>query len=248
MTTPAIEVQDVKVEFELNRNSAGSFKEWAIALFKGQIKRDTLWALKGVSFSVNPGEIFGVIGPNGAGKSTLMKVIARVLPPTAGRVIVRGAVAPMIALGAGFNMELTARENIILYGTLLGRDPTEMKTRLGEIISWAELDEFVDVPVRTFSSGMLARLAFSIASDIEADVIVVDEVLSVGDESFRRKSSERMESAIENGAAIVLVSHALPTVEAMCGEVMWLDHGESRMIGPASEVVAAYKAHVEARK
>lgn len=238
---PAIEASDLVLEYRLDRNRAGTFKEFAIHLFTGQVQRDTLRALKGVTFEVERGEIFGVIGPNGAGKSTLMKVIARVLPPTEGRVIVRGQVAAMISLGAGFNPELTARENVVLYGTLLGRDTRLMRDRVEPIIAWAELEEFIDVPVRSFSSGMMARLGFAVATDTNADVVIVDEVLSVGDEAFRRKSMARMEELIDGGTAVVLVSHTLTTIKRLCERVMWLNRGNVMMIGEPDEVVSKYQ-------
>ncbi len=240
-----IEAQDVKMAYRLDRDRPGTLKEFTMNMFRGKGRREKLWALKGVSFTVGPGEVFGVIGPNGAGKSTLMKVIARVLPPTAGRMVVRGSVAAMISLGAGFNPELTARENIVLYGTLLGRDTRLMKERVDPIIEWAELQEFVDVPTRSYSSGMLARLGFSVATDGQADVLVVDEVLAVGDEAFRRKSLARMRALIQAGSSVVFVSHALQTVRRICDRVMWLDHGEMIMLGQPDEVIDAYKASVE---
>ncbi len=248
MSEFAVEATDVKLEYRLDRSRAGTFKEFAIHMFKGQLIRDTLWALKGTTFSVPPGEIFGVIGPNGAGKSTLMKIIARVLPPTEGRIIVRGNVAAMIALGAGFNPEMTARENIVLYGTLLGRDSKVMRERVDPIIEWAEVEDFVDVPTRSFSSGMVARLAFAVATDASANVLVVDEVLAVGDEAFRRKSRDRIEDLIAGGSAVVLVSHALGMVREMCDRVMWLEKGNVLMIGDPDEVVDKYQESVEAKR
>ncbi len=244
---PAVETHDLVLEYRLDRNRAGTFKEYAIHLFRGQVERDTLRALDRVTFEVAPGEIFGVIGPNGAGKSTLMKLIARVLPPTEGRVIVRGNVAAMISLGAGFNPELTARENVVLYGTLLGRETRLMRERVDAVIGWAELEDFVDVPVRSFSTGMLARLGFAVATDTNADVVIVDEVLSVGDEAFRRKSLRRMEELIGGGTAVVLVSHAMNTVQKLCERVMWLERGRVQMLGDPDEVVGAYQQAADER-
>ena len=244
MSLPAVEATDLALAYTLDRNQASSFKEFAIHLFKGQVQRETLWALDGASFEVHPGEVFGVIGPNGAGKSTLMKVIARVLPPSKGRVQVRGTIAAMISLGAGFNPELTARENVVLYGTLLGRETKIMRGRVEPIIEWAELGDFVDVPVRSFSTGMMARLGFAVATDTEADVLLVDEVFSVGDESFRRKSMERMEKLIAGGTAVVLVSHSMAMMEQKCQRIMWLDHGKTIMLDEAQAVVDAYKESV----
>ncbi len=237
-----IEVSDVTLRYRLDRNRVGSVKEAAVRFVKRDHSYESILALDGVTFTVSPGEIFGVIGPNGAGKSTLMKIIARVLPPSSGRVIVRGSVAPMIELGAGFNPEFTARENVIIYGALLGRDPKFMRDRVDVIVEWAGVADFVDIPVRTFSSGMKGRLAFSVATDIEPDILLVDEVLAVGDQAFRKKSEARMNELISGGASVVVVSHALGLVRRICERVMWIDSGRVKMIGPAQEVVDAYEA------
>jgi ABC-type polysaccharide/polyol phosphate transport system ATPase subunit len=198
-----------------------------------------------VSFTVSDGEVLGIVGPNGAGKSTLMKMLARVLPPTNGRVVVRGSVAPMIELGAGFNTELTGFENIVMYGTLLGRTPQAMRDRAHAIAEWADLSAYLDVPIRSYSSGMLARLGFSVATDTDPDVLIVDEVLSVGDAAFQQKSSERMREMIDNGASVVLVSHNLDTVRAIADRAIWLDHGEILMEGDPEPVVGAYEVSVQ---
>jgi len=239
---PPIEVRDVSLRYRLDRSKVGTLKEATFRSLRKQRTMESIQALDGVSFSVNKGEIFGVVGPNGAGKSTLMKVIARVLPPTDGRVIVRGQVAPMIELGSGMNPELTARENIVLYGALLGRDPNLLRDRVDDIVEWAGVEEFVDVPTRTFSSGMLARLAFSVATDIEPEVLVVDEVLSVGDKAFREKSQARMKQLIAGGAAVVIVSHSIPLLREVSTRALWLDHGHIKMLGPAGDVFDGYQA------
>jgi ABC-type polysaccharide/polyol phosphate transport system ATPase subunit len=245
MTEPAIIATDVRLEYRLSRSNVGSIKEYAIKIVKREMKYESLWALDGVSFEVARGEVFGIVGPNGAGKSTLMKVMARVLPPTEGRVIVRGTVAPMIELGAGFNNDLTGLENIVMYGTLLGRTPQRMRERAPEIAEWADLTDFIDVPLRSYSSGMLARLAFAVATDIEPDVLVVDEVLSVGDAAFQIRSTERMKSLIDRGASVVIVSHNLATVTELADRAMWLDHGNTMMIGSPLEVIDAYQQTVD---
>ncbi len=234
----------MSLAYRLARNRAGTMKEYAIRLVKRQVEYERLWALNDVSFEVRPGEVFAVVGPNGAGKSTLMKIIARVLPPTEGRVIVRGTVAPMIELGAGFNQEMTALENIVLNGTLLGRDPADMRQRAPAIAEWAGLQDFLDVPVRSYSTGMLARLGFAVATDFQPDVLVVDEVLSVGDEAFQHKSRQRIESMIERGTSVVLVSHDMGTVESVADRAMWLDNGQVKMLDSPAEVVDAYRATV----
>ncbi len=241
---PVIEATGVSLAYRLTRNRSSTFKEFAIGMLRRQISYERLWALRDVSFSVHRGEVFAIIGPNGAGKSTLMKVMARVLPPAEGRIVVRGALAPMIELGAGFNPELTALENIVLYGTILGRTPQVMRSRVSAIAEWGELTDFLDVPIRGYSSGMLARLGFSIATDLAPDILLVDEVLSVGDAAFARKSSERIDSMIAQGTAVVLVTHAMHTVREIADRVLWLDHGRVRMIGEPAAVVDAYERTV----
>ena len=238
--TVAVEAADISLAYRLTRDKPATIKEFAINVAKRRVKREEFWAVRDVSFSLRPGEVLGVIGPNGAGKSTLMKMVARVLPPTEGRIVVRGVVAPMIELGAGFNQEMSAYDNIVLYGTLLGRTPSHMRGRVDAISEWAELTEFIDVPIRSYSSGMMARLGFAVATDIEPDVLVVDEVLSVGDTAFQEKSKARMKDMIDSGAAVLFVSHALETVKEMSDRVLWLDHGRTVMVGDPDEVVDAY--------
>lgn len=246
--TPAIELTGASLAFQLTRDRAGTLKEFAIQTVKRKVKKEQLWAVRNVSFKVAPGEVLGVIGPNGAGKSTLMKMVARVLPPTEGRVVVRGLVAPMIELGAGFNPEMTAYENIILYGTLLGRTPGQMQERVASICDWADLNDFIDVPTRSYSSGMLARLGFSVATDVLPEVLVVDEVLSVGDAAFQEKSKQRMIELIDQGAAVLFVSHDLGTVKELSDRVIWLDHGTVQAIGSTDDVVSAYQATFGGRR
>jgi len=245
MSEPAIIVDGVSLEYRLSRSRTGSIKEYTIQLMKRERSYESLWALDGVSFEVAQGEVFGIIGPNGAGKSTLMKIMARVMPPSKGRVIVRGSVAPMIELGAGFNMDQTGLENIVMYGTLLGRTPDHMRSRAEAIVEWADLTNYLDVPLRSYSSGMLARLAFSIATDIEPDVLVVDEVLSVGDAAFQIRSYERMRSLIDRGASVVIVSHNLDSIADLAGRAMWIDRGRTVMTGSPDEIIAAYTRSVE---
>lgn len=244
MSEPPIEVQNASLAFRLARSRAGTIKELSIQVLKRQVKYEKLWAIDGVSLTVSDGEVLAIVGPNGAGKSTLMKLLARVLPPTGGRVVVRGNVAPMIELGAGFNLELTGRENIVMYGSLLGRSPQQMRDKADEIAHWADLDGFIDVPLRSYSSGMLARLGFSVATDTEPQVLLVDEVLSVGDAAFQQKSSERMRQMIDDGASVVLVTHNLESVKAIADRAIWLDHGRIVLEGDPEEIVSAYEASV----
>jgi len=228
--------------YALAKHRAGTAKEYVINLLKKQITYDKLWALNDVTFDVHPGEVLGVVGANGAGKSTLMKVLAGVLHPTEGRVIVRGRVSPMIELSGGMNMELTGRENIILNGTLLGRDAKQMESRVDELAEWAGLSEFIDVPMRGYSTGMVARLGFAVATDVKPDVLLVDEVLSVGDEAFRAKSLERIEYLMSGGTAVVMVSHSLQMIEKLCDRAMWFDRGYVKATGDSKDVIAAYRA------
>lgn len=241
---PSVVATNIGLAYRMARDQAGSMKEFAINMLKRQVVYESLWALDDVSFEIGQGEVFGVVGPNGAGKSTLMKVLAGVLPPTSGRVVVRGLVSPMIELSGGMNPEMTGRENIVMFGVLLGRDPAYMRERVGPISEWAELPEFLDVPMRNYSTGMVARLGFAIATDVKPEILLVDEVLSVGDEAFRRKSNERLQQLMEGGTTVVLVSHSLATVRSMADRVMWLDHGRIKMLGESQTVVQAYQDSV----
>ncbi len=244
MNESAIEVSSASLAYRLSHSKAGSAKEFAVQLMKRQVRYEQLWAVKDVSLTVADGEVFAVVGANGAGKSTLMKMLARVLPPTEGRVVVRGSVAPMIELGAGFNPELTGFENIVMYGTLLGRDPQFMRERASALGEWAGLTGFVDVPIRSYSTGMLARLGFSVATDSEPDVLIVDEVLAVGDAAFAVKSFERIEKMIAEGTSVVLVSHDLDKVRQIADRAIWLDHGKVLAEGDPDRVLDAYEASV----
>ncbi len=239
---PAVELHDIALAYRLCRNRSGSLQDHVFSLMRRQLSYEDLWALNGVSFSVQPGELVAVIGPNGAGKTTLLKVIARVLPPTRGRVVVRGMIAPMIELGAGFNAELTGLENILLYGSILGHDPAHLRRRAPAIAEYANLTSFLDVPLRSYSSGMLGRLAFAIATEGEPEVLLVDEVLAVGDESFRHRSEERISQIIERGTAVLLVTHALEMASALADRAIWVDSGRIIEQGATDSVIARYRA------
>jgi ABC-2 type transport system ATP-binding protein len=241
---PSVVATNIGLAYRMARDQAGSMKEFAINMLKRQVVYESLWALDDVSFEIEKGEVFGVVGPNGAGKSTLMKVLAGVLPPSSGRVVVRGLVSPMIELSGGMNPEMTGRENIVLFGVLLGRDPEYMRERVGPISEWAELTEFLDVPNRNYSTGMVARLGFAIATDVKPEILLVDEVMAVGDEAFRRKSNERLQELMDGGTTVVIVSHSLNAVRNMADRVMWLDHGRIKMVGDAETVVQAYQDSV----
>ena len=236
-----VRLEGVGVRYRIASERVATFKEYMIRRFQGKIALGDFWALRKVDLIIHKGETIGLIGPNGAGKSTLLKLIARVMRPTTGRVWVKGVVAPLLEFGAGFHPDLTGRENIFLNGALLGFTNDEMQEKFDRIVDFAELWEFIDVPVRNYSSGMAARLGFAVATDIDPDILILDEVLSVGDESFQRKSLARMKDFRDQGATIILVSHIMETILEMCQRAVWLDHGQVQMIGHTDEVVAAYQ-------
>ena len=236
-----IRIEDVSVRYRLPRERISSFKDYAIRWLKREIAYDERWALRAVSLEVRRGEVFGIIGPNGAGKSTLLKLIARVLRPTSGRVRVRGRVAPLLELGAGFDYELTGRENVYLNGAILGFSRADIAARMNRIVEFAGLRESIDLPIRTYSTGMTARLGFAVATDVPADILIVDEVLAVGDAEFQARSRERMDALRGAGEAVLLVSHGLQTILESCQRAAWLDHGRVMAVGPADEVVYRYQ-------
>lgn len=236
-----IVVENVTVGYRVPKEQVRTFKEYAIRRIQGRIQHNEFLALNDVSLSIHKGEVFGLVGSNGAGKTTLLRLIARVMRPKFGRVRIWGNVAPLLAMGAGFHMELTGRENVYLNGSLLGFSRKEMDAKFESIINFAELWDFVNSPLRTYSSGMLARLGFSVATDSMPDILIVDEILSVGDSAFQEKSLARITSFRENGGTILMVSHAMETIVTMCQRVAWLDQGQLRAIGPADEVVYQYR-------
>jgi ABC-2 type transport system ATP-binding protein len=238
---PVIVLNNVSVRYRAPEEVIGTFKEYAIQLLKRNVRFREFNALNNVDLQVNKGEILGIIGRNGAGKSTLLKVISRVLIPTDGRVRILGRVSPLLELGAGFHPELTGRENVFLNGTLLGHARREIETQLPEIIEFAELGTFIDSPLRTYSSGMVARLGFSVSTTWQPEILILDEILSVGDEAFRLKCRTRMERFRDQGTTTLLVTHDSGTVESLCSRAVWLDHGEIKAIGPSKEVVALYR-------
>ena len=238
-----IKVDNVSMRFNLGIEKNFSLKLFFINLFKTKKKKpkkEEFWALKDVSFEVEKGEVIGFIGSNGAGKSTMLKVIAGVMKPTTGKVTVNGNICPMIELGAGFDMELTARENIYFNGAVLGYSKDFIEQKFDEIVEFSELKEFLDVPVRNFSSGMTARLAFSIATVVDPEILIVDEILSVGDIAFQKKSEAKMKSMIGGGTTVLFVSHSLAQIEKICNRVVWLDHGKVVKIGDAKEICKEY--------
>ena len=241
MTRPVIEVENVCLNYVIRHGRATTLKEAAISTIKGINLDITVSALTDISFTVDQGEVLAIIGHNGAGKSSLLKLIARILPPTSGTVKVTGSVAPMLELGAGFNPELSGEENILLFGVLLGNRTKEMRAKVGEIAEWAGLTEQIKLPLRTYSTGMVARLGFAVATFQRSDVLIVDEILGVGDAEFQKKGEEKMRQIIEGGEGTIIVEDDLTTVESLATKVLWLDHGKQIMLGGTTEVLNAYR-------
>ncbi len=238
----AIEVDDVTMIFNMASERLDNLKEYFIKLVRHELFFEEFHALKHISFKVKKGEVLGLVGTNGSGKSTMLKIIAGVLEPSEGKVQVHGNIAPLIELGAGFDLELTARENIYLNGSLLGYTKDFIDSHIDDIVEFAELRDFLDMPLKNYSSGMVARIAFAIATVVEPDVLIVDETLSVGDVFFQEKCERRIRQFIESGDVTVLfVSHSLEQVERLCTSCVWIEKGEQRMVGPTKEVCEAYR-------
>ena len=237
-----INLKNVGMRFNLGVEKDNSLKMVFIRLFdrSKRQKKSEFWALRHISFHVDKGDVVGLIGSNGAGKSTLLKVVSGVMKPTEGTVEVNGAISPMIELGAGFDGELTARENIYLNGAILGYSKEFIDAKFDEIVEFSELKDFLDVPVKNFSSGMVAKLAFSISTVVDPEILIVDEILSVGDIKFQEKSKNKMMSMINGGTTVLYVSHSIGSIEELCNKVIWLDHGEIVMMGDTKKVCKAY--------
>ena len=240
---PILQVQNVSMHFKHTKQKITSLKEYLIKRIKNQIELNEFIALQDISFDVNRGELFGIIGLNGAGKSTLLKIIAGILKPTSGKVIRKGTVAPLIELGAGFNGDLSGYENIFLNGMLLGYSKNFLKEKVDDIIAFSELEEFIHVPLKNYSSGMKARLGFSIATSIQPDLLIVDEVLAVGDIHFRRKCEARIQDMIASGTSVLLVSHSISQVENLCSRVLWLEKVRIKAIGEARQICSEFIAY-----
>lgn len=236
-----IRIKNVSMKFNMDIEKDFSIKQAFINLFTGKKKKNEyFWALKNVTFSVNKGDVVGLIGSNGAGKSTLLKVVSGVMKPTSGKVEVDGIISPMIELGAGFDMNLTARENIYLNGAILGYSKKFLDSKFDEIVEFSELKDFLDVPVKNFSSGMTAKLAFSIATIVDPEILIVDEILSVGDLRFQEKSKNKMMEMIKGGTTVLYVSHSLESIKDLCNKVVWLDHGQVVKMGDTKEICDEY--------
>lgn len=243
MNDIAIKLENITVRFRIPHERIPTFQEYAIRWLKRRrVNYSDFNALNNISFSIKKGQTFGIIGSNGAGKSTLLKVISRVIRPTQGRVFLRGRIAPLLELGAGFDYEMTGRENIFLNGAVLGFGRKHIASRIEKIVEFSGIGEFIDAPVRTYSSGMVARLGFAVATDIQPEVLVIDEILSVGDIDFQKKSAERILEYYNNGSTILVVSHNSASIRQLCTHVIWLEHGCIKMMGPVDDVINYYSS------
>lgn len=238
-----IKVEHVSMRFNLGIEKINTLKERFIKTAKREIPNNEFWALQDVSFSIQKGDVLGIVGVNGAGKSTLLKVVSGVLKPTTGTVQVDGKIAPMLELGAGFDPELTAHENVFLNGAILGYSKDFLESKYEEIVIFSELQEFMEVPIRNFSSGMLARLAFSISTLVNPEILIVDEILSVGDIAFQKKSYDKMDNMINSGTTVLYVSHSVDTIKEMCNKAIWLEKGKIRDFGDSCKICDDYVNH-----
>lgn len=248
MDTKVVSVEDVSLRFKIEHNRADTLKEFVVRWMKKDLPSEEFWALRHVSFQVEKGEVVGIIGCNGAGKSTLLKVVSGILKPTFGRVITAGTVAPMLELGSGFDNELSGRENIYLNGAILGYSKKLIDSKYEQILEFSELGDFIKAPIRTYSSGMLARLAFSVACIIEPEILIVDEILSVGDANFQEKSRKRMLELMGGGTTVFFVSHNTKQILEMCSRVVWLEHGTVVKIGNPRQVLMEYEQFLNREK
>lgn len=240
-----IDVDHVSIRFNLSNQKVDNLKEYFVKLLKKQLMFQEFFAVKDVSFKVHAGEAWGLIGTNGSGKSTMLKAISGILAPYKGSITVNGSVAPLIELGAGFDQELTARENIFLNGCVLGHTEKFMKEHFDEIVDFAEIHQFLDSPLKNYSSGMRARLGFSVATMVKPDILIVDEILAVGDYKFRQKCEKRMKELLSGGTTLLYVSHSIDEVKRLCDHALWIDKGVERMQGNAIEVCDAYMQEMQ---
>ena len=236
-----IQMKDVSVRYLISYDRIYSMKEYIISSLKRKIKYEEFWALKNINFEIKKGEVVGIIGHNGAGKSTLLKVISGILKPTTGHIKIEGNIVPMLELGSGFDMDLTGRENIFLNGAILGYSKEFLEDKYNEIVEFSELGKFIDIPIRNYSSGMMMRLAFSIATVVNPEILIVDEILAVGDEDFQTKSRARMMELMSGGTTVLFVSHSLQQIREMCNRVIWLEHGEIQAIGETEQICNLYQ-------
>lgn len=237
----AVDIRNVTMKFNMPKEKVDSLKEFFVKKIKRQMRYEEFVALDDVSLQVNKGEVVGIVGLNGSGKSTLLKLVSGIMKPTSGTVTTYGSISPLIELGAGFDFELTARENVFLNGSVLGLSRNFIKEKYDEIIEFAELREFENTAIKNFSSGMVARLGFSIATLVKPEILIVDEILAVGDFLFQQKSEKRIQEMMSGGTTVLLVSHSIDQIERMCSRVLWLEHGKARMLGDAKTVCEEYK-------
>ncbi|MDD7280011.1 MAG: ABC transporter ATP-binding protein [Oscillospiraceae bacterium] len=236
----AVEIKNVSMKFRMTTQKVDSIKEFAIRKMKKQLHYVDFMALDNISFNVGKGEVVGIIGLNGSGKSTTLKLISGILKPTEGTVKVNGNISPLIELGAGFDYELTARENVFLNGSVLGFSHAEMENKMDEIIEFSELGDFMDTAIKNFSSGMLARLGFSIATNVRPEILIVDEILGVGDFLFQQKCEKRINDMMSGGTTVIIVSHSIDQIKRLCDRVVWLDKGKVKLIGETQIVCNEY--------
>lgn len=237
----AVELRNVEMHFNMSKERLDSLKEYFLKLIRRQLMFEDFLALDNVSFDIKKGDVFGIVGLNGSGKSTTLKLISGILEPTKGTVKTDGVIAPLIELGAGFDMELTARENIYLNGSVLGFSKKFIDSKFDDIVEFSEMQEFLDVPMKNYSSGMVARIGFAIATVTTPDILIVDEILAVGDFLFQQKCEDRINAMMKDDTTVIIVSHSIEQIERLCKHCLWLDKGKVRMIGDAAEVCNAYK-------
>lgn len=237
----AVELRNVEMHFNMSSERFESLKEYFLKLIKGKLHFEKFVAINNVSFDIKKGDVFGIVGLNGSGKSTTLKIISGILEPTKGTVETEGIIAPLIELGAGFDMELTARENIYLNGSVLGYSKKFMDEKFDDIVEFSEMKDFLDVPMKNYSSGMVARIGFAIATVTTPDILIVDEILAVGDFLFQQKCEERISKMMNDDTTVIIVSHSIEQIERLCKHCVWLEHGKIKMIGDTAEVCEAYK-------
>lgn len=248
MGETVIKVENVGMEFNLSQEKTDNLKEYVIKLIKRELMYQSFWALQNISFEVEKGDKVGILGLNGAGKSTLLKLISGVMKPTEGTITLKGMISPLLELGAGFDHNYTGRENIYLNGAMLGYPKEFIESKFDEIVEFAEIGDFIDVPLKNYSSGMIARLGFSIATVVEPKILILDEVLSVGDAKFREKSEQRMKSLLNKDVTVLFVSHSLDQVRNLCNKALWLENGKLVMQGSVEEVSASYEESIHQAK
>ncbi len=241
MGAPIVTLEGISLKFDMESNRATSLKEFFVRWLRRDFRHEEFWALQDISFALEQGDVLGIIGHNGAGKSTMLKVVSGIMKPTKGIITTQGMIVPMLELGSGFDMELSGRENIFLNGAILGYSKSFLNSRYEEIVAFSELENFIEAPLRTYSSGMLARLAFSVACIVEPEILIVDEILSVGDADFQEKSRKRMMQLMAGGTTVFFVSHSVEQIREMCNKVLWMEHGRMVGFGDSDKICNMYE-------